>query len=203
MGVAVLLPEEILRSSLSRNQNIISSPSKPRRRSSNRSGRRKLIPIGSPPPPAAAGNMTKTPLKRQVRILKRGEELSFQPTPSQLTPSPTVSSTLEPPSRVTPSIVGVETIKGEDKSSVLYPNSRSDRFLKVGRKENLNLDGFYAGSGKENLNLDGFYAGSGFAASPPPSSLPMPAVIGKKKISGFVNDDKASMELRRILQLDD
>ncbi|GAB2284946.1 hypothetical protein Dimus_019401 [Dionaea muscipula] len=189
MGVAVLLPEEILRSSLSRNQNIISSPSKPRRRSSNRSGRRKLIPIGSPPPPADAGNMTKTPLKGQVRILKRGEELSFQPTPSQLTPSPTVSSTLEPPSPVTPWIVGVETIKGEDKSSVLYPNSRSDRFLKVGRKG--------------NLNLDGFYAGSGFAASPPPSSLPMPAVIGKKKISGFVNDDKASMELRRILQLDD
>ncbi|KAJ0031287.1 hypothetical protein Pint_12473 [Pistacia integerrima] len=45
-----------------------------------------------------------------------------------------------------------------------------------------------------------FYAGSAFIASPPPSSLPLPAFFTKKTVT--VKHDDATSDLRRILKLD-
>ncbi|KAG6698181.1 hypothetical protein I3842_08G007900 [Carya illinoinensis] len=74
-----------------------------------------------------------------------------------------------------------------------------------GSTERLGLD---TGSVPSRINLStasngvsGFYAGSSvFVASPPPSSLPLPAFFMKKCVPGK-NEDVAS-DLRRILRLD-
>ncbi|XP_043720753.1 uncharacterized protein LOC122668227 [Telopea speciosissima] len=49
-------------------------------------------------------------------------------------------------------------------------------------------------------SIDCSFAGSSFLSSPPPSSLPLPGFFTKKVLRR--NNDVATMDLRRILQLD-
>ncbi|XP_028760758.1 uncharacterized protein LOC114719424 [Neltuma alba] len=105
----------------------------------------------------------------QVKILKRGERLSSEDDHSQAV---AVSS-----------------------NNQKMPKSDEGFDLVLGSTDRLGPDPEMV---QEQIRIsdlkDGIYAGSAFAASPPPSSLPVPGFLGK--------NGAATSDLRRLLRLD-
>lgn len=190
MGVAVLQPHDCLNAQYPHHhhhQPLISSP-RPKQRSNpnpksipTRSRRHKHSPNGSPSPPTQSRpSKANSPVLGQIRILKRGEELSpVRQPPMQETifPSPSGDS-LNTKNNNQP--------KGE-RPVVEDLRSKTKSIL------------------KEVNPIIGFYAGSS-VASPPPSSLPLPAFFTKKKVSSFnlgdAAEEVATNGLRKLLKLD-
>ncbi|XP_021890691.1 uncharacterized protein LOC110809237 [Carica papaya] len=185
MGVAVLNPQDCLRDPFSK-QNLISphmkhprnpntNPNRLNRNHASR-GKRGLNRSQNNSPPARAVVPPRNPSKNlamgQVKILKRGEELN------KTVPDP-VSETKKIKTREVPGLSSTEPPT---------PKPETEPELVSTRTESVPVSPLY-------------YAGSAFFASPPPSSLPVPAFFSKKTISGNRYDD-ATSNLIRILRLD-
>lgn len=200
MGVAVLQPQDCIREGVSHHYRRLISPprSKPRRSSGThnpspnqtRSGRRKQwSPAGSPPPTQpkpygdAKSHQARSPgLTGQVRILKRGEELT---------------PTKQPSAETTP----VKNRKTKREGSIERANSDpvvSSTFVQKSLEP--------APAPIQNLVIGGFYAGSAFSTSPPPSSLPVPGFctksIGSCAAAKSIAEDVVAVDLRRMLRIE-
>ncbi|GMG98962.1 hypothetical protein Nepgr_000802 [Nepenthes gracilis] len=204
MGVAVR-SDEVLNSRLHPHQYLISPPSKPRRSSnthnSSRSSRRIRSQPASPSPLANSDvskpRREKIPVMGQVRILKRGEELadttpttSFEDGKSGPEESVVVKRGEDLDQRTPATSFETRRPTSEDSAveSVLYATSR------------LGPDpGLLPKLSERSPVVDVFHVGTAFITSPPPSSLPFPAVITKR--SSGLKADEAASELRRMLRL--
>jgi len=211
MDVAVLYPQDCLRDGISHHRRLISPPRSKARRSTvahnpspaqNRSGRRKQrSPSGSPPPPQSKPNddakafRAKSPgLTGQIRILKRGEDLS---------PTKKSTAVTAPVKKSTAFTAPVKIQKMKREGSVERANS--DPVALSTRRKSPER----GPAPKPNLFAAGFYAGSASMTSPPPSSLPLPGFCTK----GFVSsdavrcstkstaEDVVALDLRRILRI--
>jgi hypothetical protein len=143
-----------------------------------------IIKQNSPHPSRAVVNKvnTKTLVMGQVKILKRGKEISVKTAPFKA-----VEATVKPD-------LGSTKLLGPDPESVPTQIRLSNESVKSITNVNLVAAGFYAGSAF-NVN------------SPPPSSLPLPAFFTKKlgevkKAVAVDEDDVASSFLKRVLRLD-
>ena len=127
----------------------------------------------------------------QVKILKRGEELTTTAAPKPVPAEPEKKKKAPAPAlavaaaaavvkkRVDPDLGSTERL-GPEPASVPIQIRLTE---------------------SKNLAAANFYAGSAFITSPPPSSLPLPAFFTKKSVVAVKNDD-ATTDLRRILKLD-
>ncbi|EXC22225.1 hypothetical protein L484_011949 [Morus notabilis] len=116
----------------------------------------------------------------QVKILKRGETLSLSPARNNR---------------------GVGVVAGESNRKSTAKKVGAGADLVLGSTDRLGPDPetvkkqVRVSNHKVVASADGLYAGSGaFFPSPPPSSVPLPAFLGK--------NDAATTDLRRLLQLD-
>ncbi|KAK3211545.1 hypothetical protein Dsin_016251 [Dipteronia sinensis] len=211
MTVAVLNPQDFLRTDYRFSKQPLISPMKDPRNSNpnfsnNRSNRVQQLPNRnkrSPPRshrnpplprPAAPNAPAKTNLVMgQVKILKRGEDLSLTTAAQEQRP---VSAVQKP--------VLAEPEKKKKKGGAAVVQKRADPDL--GSTDRLGPE---PGSVPIQIRLPAsknraanFYAGSAFVTSPPPSSLPLPAFFTKKNVVTLKTDDDATSDLRRILKLD-
>lgn len=190
MSVVVLNPQDCLNKPLYTKTLNSHSPMKQLRNPNNRSNsrtqpnRRKRSPSrpnnASPPPPPTKSIVEKPNVANlvlgRVKILKRGEELKESP------PSP--------PSQPSPKVVAAVNDKKNrrvidlDSAGLLGPNPES---VQTRSTRSSRVPGFYAGS-------------SACIASPPPSSLPLPAFFSKKSV-GSINNEATSV-LLKVLRLD-
>ncbi|PON71285.1 serine/arginine repetitive matrix-like protein [Parasponia andersonii] len=186
MGVAVLNPHDCLKEPLY-DKTLFSPPMKRPRNPNHRSGnrapqpnRRKRSPSrpnnSSPPRPKPAVEKPKPAgniIMGHVKILKRGEELK-EKTASEPSPAPVPA--------VKESLVGADL----DSACILGPDPESVRTqIRVTKSDR--VAGFYAGP-------------SSCIASPPPSSLPLPAFFSKKSVVSI--NDEATSALLKALRLD-
>ncbi|KAK2659582.1 hypothetical protein Ddye_006115 [Dipteronia dyeriana] len=214
MTVAVLNPQDCLSGKEYRfSKQPLISPTKDPRNSNpnfnnNRSNRVQQLPnrtkrspprsLRNPPPPRPV--VPKAPAKTnlvmgQVKILKRGEDLSLATAAQKL-----VSVDLKSASAVQKP-VSAEPEKKKKGGAVVQKRTDPD----LGSTERLGPE---PGSVPVQIRLSesknrapSFYAGSAFVTSPPPSSLPLPAFFTKKSVATLKTDD-ATSDLRRILKLD-
>ncbi|KAL5850218.1 hypothetical protein ACOSQ4_008231 [Xanthoceras sorbifolium] len=138
------------------------------------------------PPTSRSSAPTKAPAKNnlvmgQVKILKRGEELTLTAAAKPIKVEPEKKkggAAVQKCSEPDPDLGSTERLGPEPESVPIQ--------IRLADSKN----------GAPN-----FYAGSAFVTSPPPSSLPLPAFFTKKAVVAVKNDD-ATSDLRRILKLD-
>ncbi|XAR71021.1 hypothetical protein NMG60_11028101 [Bertholletia excelsa] len=194
-GVAVLQPQDCLRDRLPGRQTLIHSSMKQRRNAnpvsgsnpnsnSTRCSRRKRSPEkkknsnnSSRSKSAIADKVqSKNLVMGQVKILKRGEELSAMKD-------------------------RIEEKRGEELSAMTDPIEEKKLDDVVNSDDLLLSATDRIGPEPEMvpIGLD-FYAGSAVISSPPPSSVPLPAFFTRRSGSG-TNNDFATLDLRRLLRL--
>lgn len=218
MGVLVLNPQDCLQNPVSSRQGLLSPPRvklprnpnpNPNRLNRAQLSRRKRSPNISPPSRAATASTQASPAKSlvlgQVKILKRGEQLS-KTTPEKAPQPAKTERRDEDLDLGSTDCLGLDpeqltktTVK---KAPQPAKSERGDEDVDLGSTNRLGPDPKLVPTQiclTESNLANGFYAGSAFVTSPPPSSLPLPAFFMKKSVG--VNKDYASSELCKLLGL--
>jgi hypothetical protein len=179
------------------------SPQQPNRRKNRPDNNSDNNKQNSTPPSRAAAVLNKVNTKSlvigQVKILKRGEDISVKTAPLkgfEATVKPDLGSTKllgpDPESVPTQIRLGNDSMKKSTDSNRVASIRLSNQSVKSITNVNLVAPGFYAGSAF-NVN------------SPPPSSLPLPAFFTKKLVKvkkAVAVDDVASSLLKKVLRVD-